>query len=111
MLHHYLTTRLDQVRALCREHGVDRLFAFGSIVSGKFDIGTSDIDLQVELLPVQDPVEKGLKLLEFWDALEELFERRVDLLTEQPIRNPVFRKVVEETKVLVYDRASQEIPV
>ncbi len=67
-------------------------------------------DLQVELLPIEDPVAKGLTLLEFWDELENLFERKVDLLTDQPIKNPFFRKALEETKILVYDRESQEVP-
>ncbi|MCB0624034.1 MAG: nucleotidyltransferase domain-containing protein [Saprospiraceae bacterium] len=110
-LHPYLMQRMDQLNELCRKHGVARLYAFGSIVSGAFDVKTSDIDLQVELLPLTDPVTKGLTLLEFWDELEELFEKKVDLLTDQPIKNPFFRKILEETKILVYDRASQEVPV
>lgn len=110
-LHPYLAQRMVPLRQLCRKHGVSRLFAFGSIVSGAFDVENSDMDLQVELLPVSDPVVRGLSLLELWDDLEDLFGRKVDLLTEQPIRNPYLRAEVEETKILVYDRASQEVPV
>lgn len=110
-LHPYMAQRMDQLSELCRKHGVSRLYAFGSIVSGTFDIRTSDIDLQVELLPIEDPVSKGVILLELWDELEKLFEKKVDMLTDQPIKNPFFRKALEETKILVYDRASQEVPV
>lgn len=90
---------------------VKRLYAFGSIVTDQFDERESDIDLQVELFPIEDPIEKGLTLLEFWNALELLFGRKVDLLTEQPIHNPYFKKALEKSKILVYDRSSQEVPV
>ncbi|MBK6901276.1 MAG: nucleotidyltransferase domain-containing protein [Saprospirales bacterium] len=110
-LHPYMAQRMDQLSELCRKYGVSRLYAFGSVVSGTFDIKTSDIDLQVELLPIEDPISKGLTLFELWDELEVLFERKVDMLTDQPIKNPFFRKALEETKILVYDRASQEVPV
>lgn len=109
--HPYIAQRMDQLNELCRRHGVSKLYAFGSIVSGTFDVKASDIDLQVELLPIKDPVTKGLTLLKLWDELENLFERKVDLLTDQPIKNPFFLKALEETKILVYDRASQEVPV
>jgi predicted nucleotidyltransferase len=106
-----MVQRMDQLKELCHKHGVSKLYAFGSIASEAFNVKTSDIDLQVELLPIKDPVAKGLTLLDLWDELEKLFGRKVDLLTDQPIKNPFFRKVLEETKVLVYDRASQEVPV
>ena len=85
-LHPYMAQRMDQLHELCRKYRVSRLYAFGSIVSGTFDVKTSDIDLQVVLLPIKDPVSKGLTLLELWDELEKLFEKKVDLLTDQPIR-------------------------
>jgi len=110
-LHPYMAQKMGPLYELCRKYRVSRLYAFGSIVSGAFDVKTSDIDLQVVLLPIKDPVSKGLTLLELWDELEKLFERKVDLLTDQPIKNPFFRKALEETKILVYDRASQEVPV
>jgi predicted nucleotidyltransferase len=82
-----------------------------NIVSGALDVKTSDIGLQIELLPIADPVNKGLTLIKLWDELEELFERKVDLLTDRPIKNPYFHKSLAESKILVYDRSSQEVPV
>ena len=37
------------------------------------------------------------------EALEQLFGRRVDLLTERSVRNPYFREVIEATRQLVYE--------
>jgi len=87
---------------LCREHNVKTMFAFGSSVSGNFDINKSDIDLLVEI-DIPDPVEKGEKILSLWDKLELFFKRKVDLLTNPNIRNPYLRQSVDESKVLIYE--------
>lgn len=110
-LHPYMAQRIEQLYELCDKHRVSKLYAFGSIASGTFDVETSDIDLQVELLPMEDPVARGLTLMELWEALESLFGIKVDLLTDQTIKNPFFSRTLEETKILVYDRSSQKVPV
>ena len=92
---------------LCQIYRVEKLFVFGSIVNGKFDLQTSDIDLMVELEPMP-PLEKGRILLDFWTDLENLFGRKVDLLTDQPIKNPFLKQSIEQTKQLVYERESQK---
>jgi predicted nucleotidyltransferase len=35
-------------------------------------------------------------------SLENILKRRIDLLEEKAIKNPYFRKIVDENKVLVY---------
>lgn len=87
-LHPYTTPQMDQLYELCQTYSVSRLYAFGPHCSGEFDPKTSDIDLQVVLLPIKAPVSNGLTLLECGDELERLFERKVDLLTDRPIKNP-----------------------
>ncbi len=37
-------------------------------------------------------------------ALEAVFDRPVDLLTERSIRNPIFRRSIEKKRLRVYDR-------
>ena len=100
----------DNVQALteiCKRHRVSKLFVFGSILTKDFDQETSDIDLVVELESMS-PEEKGEHLLDLWYELEELFQRKVDLLTDQPIKNPFFSKNVEKTKLLIYDGEGEE---
>ncbi|MCS7035057.1 MAG: nucleotidyltransferase domain-containing protein [Saprospiraceae bacterium] len=98
-----LEQRMASLRVLCQKHGVARLYVCGSAVSGAFEEDTSDLDFQVELLPTNDAVTKGLALPALWDDLEQLYGRKVDLLTDQPIVNPILRGKVEETKVLLYE--------
>ena len=101
---------IEQLNAICEKYGVDKLFAFGSVVTERFDLDKSDLDFFVEMTAMP-PLERGEKLMDLWTALEKLFGRKVDLLTDQPIKNPYFKKSVEATKRLIYDRQGQEIPV
>jgi uncharacterized protein len=97
-----------EFRSLCQDHHVRYLYAFGSSTNDNFDHEKSDIDLLVEI-DVADPIDKGEKLLSLWDTFEKLFNRRVDLLTENSIRNPYLRKNIDATKILIYDRYGSEI--
>lgn len=102
--------RLLDFTALCRLYNVKSLYAFGSATTDQFDVNTSDIDLLIEI-EENDPLERGEKLLAIWDKLEEFFQRKVDLLTQTSVKNPVLRKNIEATKVLIYDGKKQEVSV
>jgi uncharacterized protein len=92
----------DKLYELCDTHKVKELYLFGSILTDKFN-DSSDIDMLIQFSQVE--------LLEYFDnymdlkeKLEQLFLRPVDLLENQAIRNPIFRKVIEKEKQLVYER-------
>ena len=51
------------------------------------------------------------RYLGFAEELERLFGRSVDLITEQSIRNPYFRREVEATRQLVYGQPREEAAV
>ena len=75
---------------LCNNNAiVDKLYFFGSVLSSKFNENTSDIDVLIEVAELS-PEEQGESLIALWDNLELLFNRKVDLLTENSIRNPFF---------------------
>lgn len=95
--------------ALCKTHNVKSLYAFGSSINGDFKEDSSDIDLLIEMKNT-DPIEKGESLLLIWDQFELFFQRKVDLLTNSSIKNPVLRKNIDLTKVLIYDGKEQKIP-
>ena len=98
-----------QLTQLCEQYRVEKLYVFGSVITERFNPLTSDIDLIVELQP-RPPTEYGGALIDFRIDLEALFERKVDLLSDQPIKNIIFKRVVERTKQLIYDRKSAKIP-
>jgi len=94
---------------LCNKNlAVNKLYFFGSALSSRFNEDTSDIDILVEVTELP-PEERGESLITLWDNLELLFNRKVDLLTENSLRNPFFKKEVERTKKLIYDRQSRKM--
>ena len=96
-----LEGKREAIAALCREYGVLRLDLFGSAAKGTFDPETSDLDF-VASFAGRDVPGYATRYLRFAEALEELFGRPVDLITEQGIKNPYFREEVDETRRSVY---------
>ena len=92
----------QEFMTLCKSHDVKSLYAFGSSISDRFNEDQSDIDLLIEL-NTEDPIKRGDTLLNLWDKLEVFFQRKVDLLTSTSIRNPILKKSIDSSKILVYD--------
>ena len=84
-------TLLRQNGAQLRRFGVDRLSVFGSFARGE-PRDESDVDILVEFEPEQESFDNFLGLAEF---LEELFGRKVDLLTPESL-NPRFGHYIFE---------------
>lgn len=93
---------------ICREHKVDKIYAFGSSITGHFNPLTSDIDIIISV-DIENPADRGEALLSLWDKLEELFGRKVDLLTEDSIHNPFLKSNIERTKRLIYDGKGEKV--
>jgi len=94
----------EQLIELCVNHKVGQLYLFGSALTNRFN-ETSDIDLlvqfgQVDLLAYFD------NYMDFKEQLEKLFGRSIDLVENQAIKNPIFRKVIDRQKLLIYERKS-----
>lgn len=95
-----LELKIDDIVRLCRLHKVSKLFAFGSALKESFN-DESDIDLIVDFdqVPIEDYADNYFDLKY---ELESLFNRPVDLLEEQAIRNPYFKREVEKERQLIY---------
>lgn len=97
----HLADYSDKLTSLCLLYGVKRLELFGSASRSDFDLVESDLDFLVEFgeSHPQGAFDRyfGLK-----EALEQLFQRPVDLVEGKAIRNPYFRQAIEQDKVLVY---------
>lgn len=103
MNHPLLLNNQAKIVELCESHKVKSLYLFGSLANGLFKNDTSDIDLMVDI-EENDPVLKGEYLMALWLKLEALFGRNVDLVTYHSIKNPIFKKSVNTTKQVLYER-------
>jgi len=94
---------------ICEDNqAINKLYLFGSALTPRFNEETSDIDMLVETADIL-PEEKGEKLMLLWDDLELLFNRKIDLLTENSLRNPFLKKEIEQTRKLIYDGKSRQV--
>lgn len=91
--------QLDEV---CREHLVTKLYLFGSAVGSGFDPQRSDVDLAVEFSDALDPIDFADNFFSLRRALEQLFGRKVDLLSYRALKNPVIKEEIEKHKVSLY---------
>ena len=92
----------EKLIELCDKHKVKELYLFGSILTERF-IDSSDIDILVQFSDIE--LEHYFdNYMDFKEQLELLFKREVDLVENQAIRNPIFRRVVDREKQLVYER-------
>ena len=87
--------------ALCEKHKVKRLFDFGSVLTSRFT-EKSDIDLVVDFDKEVEQVDYVNNFFDLRDALSAIFHREIDLLEDKAIRNPVLRRNIDNTKLLIY---------
>jgi predicted nucleotidyltransferase len=92
----------EQISNLCKQYGVKKLFAFGSVLTDNFG-EHSDIDLIVDF-DKQAINDHFLHYFDFKYSLENILQREVDLLEEQPIRNSYLKKSIDNSKILIYGR-------
>jgi uncharacterized protein len=96
---------IDQIKQICYEHLVDQLFIFGSIKTGNFT-DQSDVDILVQFSTIIEPVEYFNNYMNFKEKMETLLQRDIDIVENQAVRNPIFRKILDRDKVMIYERKS-----
>lgn len=82
---------------------VQRLYVFGSVVSD-FDFDqSSDLDFLIQFREDLSIEEYSENYFQMHYMLREIFDREIDLVTENSLSNPYFIEKVNSTKVLVYE--------
>jgi len=102
MLNSIIINNLSEIKRLLNQYKVKRAYAFGSVCTDKFN-DQSDIDLLIAFQDGLNPIEYGDNYFSLADALEKLFHRHVDLITEPTLRNPYFIQSVNETKTPIHE--------
>lgn len=96
----FIENKKLELQRLCEKYDVNTMYLFGSATSDHFN-ETSDIDIIISFKDL--PFEKYTdNYFELHEKLEELFNRKVDLLTERSLSNPYFIQSIEKSKQLLY---------
>lgn len=96
----FLEPYKKKLNRLCHHHQVDNLYIFGSAATNNHT-DLSDIDLLVTF--------KKFNLANYFtnyvnlkEKLEKLFNRKVDLIESQTLRNPILISSISKTKKKIY---------
>jgi predicted nucleotidyltransferase len=100
MIHPDIGAHLDALRGILFDHKVKEAYVFGSAVKGSFT-KDSDLDLLIEFEPGVGELEYADLWWDLGDRLEELVERKVDLVTLSSIRNKYLRMELESTREVI----------
>ena len=94
--------KIEALRELCAKYSVKRLELFGSATGEDFDPESSDLDFLVkfESCSPSDHYEHYFGLLE---SLENLYDRKIDLVEEDAMRNPYFIRRVNQSRLPIYE--------
>lgn len=88
------------IKKLCASHKVKSLYAFGSVLTEKFN-KDSDIDLIVDFDPI-DVLNYADNYFDLKFSLQDMLHRPIDLLEEKAIKNPYFKQAITQNRRLVY---------
>ncbi len=91
-----------EIETLSVNHGVLKLYAFGSVLTKDFK-ERSDVDFLVQFSNIS-PDNYFDNYMDFKENLEKLLVRKIDLVEAQTLKNPILKRSIDRTKVIVYDR-------
>lgn len=104
MIASIITDNKAALETLCLKHKVEKLYVFGSAARNEMS-SISDLDFIVKFKEEVAIVDYADLFFDLAEALETLFNRSVDLLTDKPIQNKYLKQELEESRTLVYHAA------
>lgn len=85
---------------LCESHYVDKMYLFGSAATNNLK-ESSDIDFLVKFKHF-DLAKYFENYVSLKENLSKLFNRKIDLIEEQAIKNPILVNSINKSKELIY---------
>ncbi len=94
-MHELIRNHRQQILALADRHGIEAVRVFGSMVRGDAD-DASDVDLLVSLPEGKSGLVLGGLLMD----VQDLLQRRVDIVTERSLHPLIREQVLMEAQSL-----------
>jgi predicted nucleotidyltransferase len=96
----FLERYIGDIRLLCQKNRVKSLYVFGSVLTDRFT-EKSDIDLIVDI-DSNDPLVYADYYFDLKFGLEDLLNRKVDLLESRALKNPILIANINQSKRVLY---------
>ena len=90
----------EQISQVCLQYSVVNLYLFGSYAKNTAT-ENSDIDFLVRFGDV-DLYNYFDNYLNLKEKLEQIYNRKVDLVEEETVKNPFLAQSINQTKILIY---------
>ncbi|MFH1024245.1 MAG: nucleotidyltransferase domain-containing protein [Planctomycetota bacterium] len=91
----------EAIARLCAQYHVIRLEVFGSATGADFDADHSDVDFLVRFSPCS-PSEHYERYFGMLESLRSLFQREIDLVEADALKNPYLMRRIDESRDLIY---------
>lgn len=97
--------KLEDIQDVCKKHHVLSLYLIGSAAKEEKDFTPeSDIDFLYRFDKMQiGEMEYADNYFGLLFALQQLFNRKVDLVPEEKLKNPFFIQSINSNKEMVYE--------
>lgn len=95
---------IQKIIELCKKYRVKKLYVFGSILTDRFN-DDSDIDFSVDFDSEsinREQLDWADIFFNFLHELENLFDRKIDIVFDNNIKNKYFKRELDQTKQLIY---------
>jgi predicted nucleotidyltransferase len=93
--------KIEDIIALCKAHRVEAISLFGSATRNAMT-PESDIDFLVRFSDDINVMDYADNYFSFLEALENITNRKIDLVSVKSIRNPVLMEEINRSKIDLY---------
>ena len=97
----FLSVHIAELHRIFKAHHVIKAEVFGSVLTSEFT-ASSDVDLLVTFSDNIDVLDYSDNYFELKEELEGLLKRRVDLVSERSLKNPVLINSINQSKQSLY---------
>ena len=94
-MHSLIGQHRTEIRAIAERHGIRDVRVFGSMARGDAD-ETGDVDLLVSLPPQRTGLSLGALLID----VQDLLQRRVEVVTEKSLHPALRERILQEAQPL-----------
>lgn len=93
--------KLDVIVNACKKHHVVTIALFGSAAQDTMS-EDSDIDLLVDFSDDIDVLDYADNYFSLLHQLQEILDRKVDLVSSKSLKNPILKEEINQSKVDLY---------
>ena len=96
-----IQNKLGEIISACKKHHVETIALFGSAAKNSMH-KDSDIDFLVEFSDDIDVLDYADNYFSLLDQLQTILNKKVDLVSERSLKNPILKEHVYQSKVDLY---------